>query len=195
MRALRAPPNEICIDRVRVGLIRRHSSEPSASPPASQADGDGADGVKKEEGGDTPAPAPGAWQTFFDQFGRPYYYNAATNTTQWTAPPGASRDSRRRRVHLRRPSCSAWFAHKPRGFLARAGVLPPGAVPPPMPPPGGPSAPAAGGAAPGPVPPASAPGEGAPDGGPAAADGDGEPPAAQAEGNGDAGAEGAEGDS
>lgn len=57
---------------------------------SSQGDENGgeADGVKKEGG---EGALPGGWQTFFDQFRRPYYFHAATNTTQWTAPAGARR--------------------------------------------------------------------------------------------------------
>ena len=30
-----------------------------------------------------------AWQTFFDAYGRPYFFNASTATTQWEPPAGA----------------------------------------------------------------------------------------------------------
>lgn len=112
---------------------------------------------KKESGGEGGVPAaPGVWQTFFDTFGRPYYFNAATNTTSWVAPAGAEKlgapqPSRARCVPPGRSVRSVCLTASVR--VRSAGVAP--AVPPPMPPPG---APAAGGSAvPGPTPPAVAP--------------------------------------
>ena len=39
--------------------------------------------------GGAPPPSGGVWQTYYDALGRPYYFQAATNTTVWALPPGA----------------------------------------------------------------------------------------------------------
>ena len=46
-------------------------------------------GVGGAAAGVTPPPPGGVWQTYYDALGRPYFFQAATNTTVWALPPGA----------------------------------------------------------------------------------------------------------
>lgn len=50
---------------------------------------DGGAGAQAQVPPPQAAAAANTWQTYFDTLGRPYYFQAATNTTVWSLPPGA----------------------------------------------------------------------------------------------------------
>jgi hypothetical protein len=56
------------------------------------AHGGGGEGPTSGAGaaaGVAPPPPGGVWQTYYDALGRPYFFQAQTNTTVWALPPGA----------------------------------------------------------------------------------------------------------
>jgi hypothetical protein len=48
------------------------------------------DAAETEGGAAGSADKTGGWQTFMDAYGRPYYYQASTNTTSWELPAGTT---------------------------------------------------------------------------------------------------------
>ena len=67
------------------------SQSADAAIGAQGADGGAADTAEDGAAGGTSGADKGGgsgWQTFHDAYGRPYYFNASTNTTTWELPAG-----------------------------------------------------------------------------------------------------------